>query len=87
MKKTIQYELTPVESIQSQRNQGLIKYLVEEGFELRGHQVFDKKGLDPSLLLGFYRGRGASSPSTSIEVVPSSRLEVVLDRYFAQKER
>lgn len=87
MKKTIQYALTPVESIQVERNRDLIKYLVREGFDLRGHQVFDRTGNDPSLLLGFYRGRGASSPSTLIEVVPYSRLEVALDSYFAQKNK
>ncbi len=87
MKKTTHYELTPVESIQAQRNRDLLNFLLNEGFEVFGHQVYDKKGNDPSLILGFYRDRGSSSPLTSIEVVPSSRLEVALDSYFARKER
>ncbi len=85
MKKTIQYELTAVESIQADRNRDLIKYLSKEGIELHGHQVYDRNGIDPSLLLGFYRGRSMTRPTTLIEVVPSSRLEVVLDAYFARK--
>ncbi len=87
MKKIIQYELTAIESIQAQRNYDLINFIQKEGFELRGHQVYDRNGMDPSLLLGFYRGRSMTRPTTLIEVVPSSRLEVVLDAYFARKSK